>query len=80
MDNVNFMGANIAQGAFAIRKILDEFGKASKLIKSLQEKVENIALRYKDRINCVEDIGKLEDEDLRTLENSNIVDSLIQHQ
>ena len=74
------MRRNIGQGAFAIKKILLEFEKATKLTKTLYEEIEKIILRYLDKIDRLEDIEKIEDAELCQLLNFNIADYLVKYQ
>ena len=74
---MNYIGKNIGQGAFAIKKILEEFGKVSRKIAGIQEKVEGIAVKNKDRISCGEDIGKVEDSELEKIMEMDIIDDVV---
>jgi len=80
LDNVNFIGKNIGQGAYAIKKILSEFEKAFLQIVTFQEKMEVIAAKYKEKINCIEDMEKIEDDELKQLQSFNIAKSLVSFQ
>ncbi len=71
------MGRNIGQGAFAIKKILAEFEKAANMMKTAEEKIGEIAIKHREQINCLEDLEKIQDEDLLEIDNENLIDVII---
>jgi len=77
LDNMNFMGRNLGQGAFAIKKILGEFENAANLLKTAEEKIGEIAIKYKEKINSLEDLEKIDDEELKNVVKENLVDIII---
>jgi len=71
------MGRNIGQGAFAIKKILGEFEKATNMLKVTEEKIGEVAIKHKEKINSLEDLEKIEDENLLEIDNENLIDVII---
>ncbi len=77
MDNANFAGRSLGSGAFGIKRIFQEFAGSMKIIRKTQEKIEAIALKYKEKVDSMEDIEKIDDAELKELIESNIAEKLI---
>jgi len=77
MDNANFAGRSLGQGAFGIKRIFAEFAKTVNLIRKTQEKMETVVLRHKDKITSVEDIEKIEDLELKQLIRMSVADKMM---
>lgn len=78
VEHNSFDRKNIGQGAYSIKAILHEFEKASKTIQYCRQKLEEICVKHYSEVKCAEDILKIQDdEELKTLLNSNILELFI---
>lgn len=77
VEHNSFDRKNIGQGAYSIKAILHEFEKASKTIQYCRQKLEEICVKHHNEIKCAEDIGKISDDELKTLLSSNILELFI---
>ena len=68
---------NVGQGAYSIKMILHEFEKSSNIIDLFEQKLENLVIKHKDTIQNIDDIGRIDDPELKSLINSNILDLFI---
>lgn len=78
IDHNNFMEKrNIGQGAYLVKGILHEFEKATKIIDFLQQKFEEMVLQHKSKIKTIEDIGLVDDPELKKFMSTSILESFI---
>jgi len=77
MDNANFAGRSLGQGAFGIKRIFQEFARSMDVIRKTQVKIETVVLKHKEKVESVEDIEKIDDAELKELIQMNIAEKLI---
>lgn len=79
IEHSTFAGKNIGQGSYNIKGILHEFERASKTVEYVRQRFEEIVVQHQSIINCVDDIGKIDDDqELKVILGSNIVELFIQ--
>lgn len=64
---------NVGQGAYSIKLILHEFNKAFKTVDAFEQRLETAIIRHKDAIQSVDDIEKIDDPELKSLLNTNVL-------
>lgn len=74
IEHSTFAGKNIGQGSYFIKGILHEFENASKTIEFVRKRIEETAIQNQHLINSTDDIGKIEDQELKNLLGSNILE------
>jgi len=68
---------NVGQGAYSVKVILYEFARVSKIIDLLHEKLEELVLQHKCKVQKVEDVELIDDIELKRFIESNLLSQLI---
>ena len=67
----------LGKEAYSIKLIQHEFEKSLNTIDLFEQKLENLVIKHKDTIQSIDDIGRIDDPELKSLINSNILDLFI---
>ena len=77
IDYSTFVKKNIGQGSYAIKMILHEFERASKMIEYFEQRLEDILVKHPGILSSVDDINKIENPELKVIIDSNILELFI---